>query len=627
MQPEQITVEIRSAALGRVGIIDLDYVTDLKMVKRFRNVGSWTMSLPCEYDMAQQLAQPGRGIIVYGPVDAVGTIGVMFSGNVDSFTKEESSDDLDGTYHFVGNDDNIHFADGLAWPEPSNPDVTTQTESHDVRTGPAETLIRGYLGDNLVPGIAPAARAVTGLTLGAASAFQGSSVKMSARFDVMGQLLNDIAVAGGVGFELLQSGGSIALRVYTPEDKSDYVQMDLQNDLLTKTSYGFGAPKATRVIVAGQGEGVDRQFIYTTSVDAAAAETAWRRKVEVFKDRRDTDDPVELTQEGTSIIDENGKTITSLSVVPNDEETMQYGIDWRLGDIVSVVVDDTVLAAVVTEAVIAIDAEGVRTAATIGDPVGFDYESRLADRQSTQEKRLAALEKNEGVGVGAAPVGIVPVGGTIGWYGASDPPSPGGGVEFMIPDGRALSRTAYETLYDLIGTTHGAGDGSTTFNIPNEKGRVAVGRDSAQTEFDAMGETGGAKTHTLTTAQMPSHTHVQDPHSHLQNAHNHTQNSHTHPASSTGATEFLVVDAGGNVVANQTQRAFPAAGTAGYMVYVSAAGFNIGENPATADATAVNQSATAVNQSGTATNQNTGGGGAHNNLQPYIVRSSALRVK
>ena len=44
---------------------------------------------------------------------------------------------------------------------------------------------------------------------------------------------------------------------------------------------------------------------------------------------------------------------------------------------------------------------------------------------------------------------------------------------------------------------------------PNLKGRVPVGRDAAQTEFDALGETGGAKTHTLTTAEMPAHTHEQ----------------------------------------------------------------------------------------------------------------------
>ena len=67
---------------------------------------------------------------------------------------------------------------------------------------------------------------------------------------------------------------------------------------------------------------------------------------------------------------------------------------------------------------------------------------------------------------------------------------------YLLCDGRAVSRTEYADLFAVIGTTHGAGDGSTTFNLPTRKGKVAVGQDSSQTEFDTIGETGGSKTHT-----------------------------------------------------------------------------------------------------------------------------------
>ena len=111
-------------------------------------------------------------------------------------------------------------------------------------------------------------------------------------------------------------------------------------------------------------------------------------------------------------------------------------------------------------------------------------------------------------------------------------------------------------------------------------GRMLVGLDPNQAEFDTSEKTGGAKTHTLTIAELPSHTHLQDAHTHVQNAHQHT----AIVASNTAATSGT----------NPTR----GTGTQGLV--------------ATTNATAVNQNATAVNQS-------TGGGGAHNNLPPYIV--------
>lgn len=75
-------------------------------------------------------------------------------------------------------------------------------------------------------------------------------------------------------------------------------------------------------------------------------------------------------------------------------------------------------------------------------------------------------------------------------------------------DGTEASRTSFAGLYAVIGTTYGVGDGVNTFNLPNMKGRVAVGRDAAQAEFDVMGEVGGEKTHTMSIPEMPSHSHT-----------------------------------------------------------------------------------------------------------------------
>lgn len=79
---------------------------------------------------------------------------------------------------------------------------------------------------------------------------------------------------------------------------------------------------------------------------------------------------------------------------------------------------------------------------------------------------------------------------------------------WLFCDGSAVSRVNFPELFAMIGTTYGPGDGSgTTFNVPDFRGRVAVGLDAAQAEFDALAKTGGAKTHILTEAELPAHTH------------------------------------------------------------------------------------------------------------------------
>ena len=78
---------------------------------------------------------------------------------------------------------------------------------------------------------------------------------------------------------------------------------------------------------------------------------------------------------------------------------------------------------------------------------------------------------------------------------------------YFLCDGQAISRTTYATLFGVISTTYGVGDNSTTFNVPNLKGKIPVGLDSAQVEFDALAETGGVKEVTLDVTQIPSHNH------------------------------------------------------------------------------------------------------------------------
>lgn len=110
----------------------------------------------------------------------------------------------------------------------------------------------------------------------------------------------------------------------------------------------------------------------------------------------------------------------------------------------------------------------------------------------------------------AESVGVIPTGGIAPYAGSSAPSG------WLLCDGAAVSRTTYAALFAVVSTTYGVGDGSTTFNLPDLRGRVPAGLDNLGgtsanritfATADTLGGAYGAQTHTLTTSQIPAHTH------------------------------------------------------------------------------------------------------------------------
>jgi len=88
---------------------------------------------------------------------------------------------------------------------------------------------------------------------------------------------------------------------------------------------------------------------------------------------------------------------------------------------------------------------------------------------------------------------------------------------YVLCDGTAISRTTFAALFAVIGTAFGIGDGSTTFNVPDMRGRLPLGKDDmggvsanrvTDPLADILGGALGLETHTLVTAEMPAHVHT-----------------------------------------------------------------------------------------------------------------------
>lgn len=188
------------------------------------------------------------------------------------------------------------------------------------------------------------------------------------------------------------------------------------------------------------------------------------------------------------------------------------------------------------------------------------------------------------------PPPVMPIGTILDYAGSSAP------SYFLLCHGQAASRTTYAALFAVIGITYGAGDSTTTFNLPDCRGRVVAGKDnmggtsanrltnqSGGLDGDTLGDTGGAETVTLTSSQMPSHTHTFSDTSSSNGAHTHSVPL-THGGSSTGSG-FPGFDGTGAAYPTYTETGSDGAHT----------------------------------HTVSGTTSSTGSSGAHNNVQPTII--------
>lgn len=136
-----------------------------------------------------------------------------------------------------------------------------------------------------------------------------------------------------------------------------------------------------------------------------------------------------------------------------------------------------------------------------GVPTGGTTGQVLTKKSDEDNDTYWATPTGGSTGSGEIVGDTLPIGAVIEWDSDTIP------TNWLLLNGQAVSRTTYSELFALYGTRYGAGDGSTTFNLPNRKTRVSVGKDSSDSDFTTLGKTGGEKKHTLTINEMPKHSH------------------------------------------------------------------------------------------------------------------------
>jgi len=172
---------------------------------------------------------------------------------------------------------------------------------------------------------------------------------------------------------------------------------------------------------------------------------------------------------------------------------------------------------------------------------------------------------------------------------------------WLMCDGSEVSRTIYSSLFAAIGTTYGVGDGSTSFNLPDTRGKTPVGTNNSglpngtNGSFSTRdeGNTGGEENHTLTSGEMPNHGHgVND------SGHQHTFSATVYQTTSQSAgTNALLM--GGDNASSPT--------------------------PSGGGLATIGQSSISNQTTGISINS-AGGGGAHNNMQPFVVFNYIIKT-
>lgn len=367
---------------------EIDEYTEATLTPAYCDVGSWQITINRASDQAVALTTPGWGIVAR----RAGATSNVFSGPIT--TRHHKVDTDSKTIQISGVTDEVWLKRRQVSPSPAESAPPYSVQATDDLSGVASTVLRHYADVNAGPGAIPTRR-VPGLTI-AADPLIGSSVAGSGRFEVLLGFLQGLATNGGIGFRVIQVGAGLQFQAYRGTDRTGTAKFSLGLGTLAGFEYESTAPTANYVYVGGSGEGTARTI---KEVQDAGSVATWGRIEGEFVDRRDTADATQLAQSGTEALTQ-GTEQTSLQITPLEKAGLRFGIDYFLGDTVSVQIEgpgDGTIRDTLRSVEIHLTRDGPQTVKpSIGTARSTDVfrMSRTFRYVTTLAKRLTQLERS-----------------------------------------------------------------------------------------------------------------------------------------------------------------------------------------------------------------------------------------
>ena len=348
----------------------VDPYESAEIIARVNDVSTWQVTLPSDTEAGQLFIADS-----FARLEIVFDAQVWRSGPV---THLERAVDVDGDVLQVsGVDDTVWLQRRNAHPQPGTAAPPYSTSDYDVHTGSMSQVLAELVRVNAGPS-AVAHRKVPGLTV-PVPAPAGPTVTVSARWQNLLTLMQDTARPAGLVFDVRD----LIFEAFVPPDRGAIFSAGLET--LAGWKMTSEAPKANQVVVAGQGQLKDRLIREQQNAESVGH---WGL-AESFQDRRDTADVAELDKAAAESL---AGTVAPVTVVftPLDTDGQQFGRDWQLGDVVTVVAGGLTVHDQVREVHVTLDDAGATIIPSVGAPAG---DLALFRTMAGLDRRVRQLER------------------------------------------------------------------------------------------------------------------------------------------------------------------------------------------------------------------------------------------